>query len=75
MDGQVITVCFTNGNGKDFSYFMFRGSSWQGDFFRGTKELHDLNHNFAVSNVVVEDRVKGSFTMAVYSEACTQDDI
>jgi len=41
--------------GKDFPLcFMFRGSSCQGDFFGRTEELHDLNHNFAVSNVVVE---------------------
>jgi len=53
MDGQVMAVCFTNGDRKDFS-FMFRGSSYQGNVFRGAEELHDLNHNFAVSNVVVE---------------------
>ena len=33
---------------------MFRGSSCQGDFFGGDEKLHDLNHNFAVSNIVVE---------------------
>jgi len=48
-----MAVSLTNGKGKGFS-FMFRGSSCQGDFFRGVEELHDLNHNFAVSNVVVE---------------------
>jgi len=47
-----MAVCFTNDDEKDFS-FMFRGSC-QGDFFGGAKELHDLNHNFAVSNVVVK---------------------
>jgi len=45
--------CLTNGNEEVFS-FTFRGSSCQGDFFGGAKKLHDLNHNFAVSNVVVE---------------------
>jgi len=48
-----MAVCLINGDEKDF-FFMFRGSSCQGDFFRGAKKLHDLNHNFAVSNVVVE---------------------
>jgi len=49
-----MAFCLHNGDdGKDFS-FMFKGSSCQGDFFRGAEELHDLNHNFAVSNVVVE---------------------
>jgi len=43
-----MAVCFTNGNKKDFS-FMFRGSSCQGDFFGGAEELHDLDHNFAVT--------------------------
>jgi len=52
MDGQVMAVCLINGNGKIF--FMFRGSSCQGNFFGEAKKLHDLNHNFAVSNVVVE---------------------
>jgi len=52
-DGRGMAVSLANGNGKDFS-FMFRGSSCQGDFFRGAKELHNLNHNFVVSNVVVE---------------------
>jgi len=32
---------------------MFRGSC-QGDFFGGDEELYNINHNFAVSNVVVE---------------------
>jgi len=35
--------------GKDFPL-----SSCQGNFFGGAEELHDLNHNFAASNVVVE---------------------
>jgi len=48
-----MAVSLANGDGKEFS-FMFRGSSCQGDFFGGAEELHDLNHNFAVSNVVVE---------------------
>jgi len=47
-----MAVSLANGDGKDFS-FMFRGSC-QGNFFRGAEELHDLNHNFVVSNVVVE---------------------
>jgi len=54
MDSRVMVVCLCNGNEKDFS-FTFRGSSCQSDFFiRGAKKLHDLYHNFAVSNVVVE---------------------
>jgi len=53
MGSQVMAICFINSDGKDFS-FIFRGSSCQSDFFGGAKELHDLNHNFAVSNVVVE---------------------
>jgi len=53
MDGRVIAVCYTKGDGKDFS-FLFRGSSCQDGFFEGAKELHDLNHNFVVSNVVVK---------------------
>jgi len=48
-----MAVSLVNGNGKDFS-FMFRVSSCQGNFFGGAEELHDLNHNFAVSNIVVE---------------------
>jgi len=48
-----MAVSLANDNGKDFS-FMFRGFSFQGDFFGGAEELHNLNHNFAVSNVVVE---------------------
>jgi len=48
-----MAVSLANGNGKDFP-FIFRGSSCQGDFFGGTEELHDLNHNFVVSNVVIE---------------------
>jgi len=48
-----MAVFLANGDGKDFS-FMFRGSPCQGDFFGGAEELHDLHHNFAVSNVVVE---------------------
>jgi len=47
-----MAVSLANGDGKDFS-FMFRGSSCQGNFF-GDEELHHLNHNFAVNNVVVE---------------------
>ena len=53
MDSQVIAVSLANGDGKDFS-FIFKGSSCQGNFFGGAEELHNLNHNFAVSNVVVE---------------------
>jgi len=53
MDGQIMVFCLCNGDRKDFS-FMFRGSSCQGNFFRGDEKLHDLNHNFVVSNVVVE---------------------
>jgi len=48
-----MAVCFTNGDGKDFS-FMFRGSSCQGDFFGEAEDLHNLNHNFVVSNMVVK---------------------
>jgi len=48
-----MAVSLANGNGKEF-FFMFRGSSCHGDFFGGTEELHNLNRNFAVSNVVVE---------------------
>jgi len=48
-----MAVSLANGDRKDFS-FMFRGSSCQGDFFGGGKKLHDLNHNFVVSNVVIE---------------------
>jgi len=48
-----MTFCLSNGKGKEF-FFMFIGSSCEDDFIRGAKELHDLNHNFAVSNVVVE---------------------
>jgi len=47
-----MAISLANGDGKEFS-FMFRGSSYQGDFF-GAEKLHDLNHNFAVSNVVAE---------------------
>jgi len=71
MDGLVMAICFTNGDGKDFS-FMFRGSSCLGNFFRGVEELHDLNHNFAVSNVVVKISVATiwnfsmSYVMKVY---------
>jgi len=43
----------SNGNGKDFS-FTFGGFSCQGDFFGGAEDLHHLNHNFAVGNIVVE---------------------
>jgi len=48
-----MAISLANGNWKYFS-FMFRGSSCQGNFLRGTKELHKLNQNFAVNNVVVE---------------------
>jgi len=48
-----MAVSLANGDGKGFSS-IFRSSSCQGDFFGGTEELYDLNHNFAVSNVVVE---------------------
>jgi len=53
---------------------MFRGSSCQGDFFGGAEELHDLNHKFAVSNMLVKyfNRVKGAVTVTVYSEACAK---
>jgi len=53
MDGQVMAVCLCNGDERDFS-FTFRGSSCQGNYFRRAEKLHDLNHNFAVSNVAVE---------------------
>jgi len=53
MDSRLMSFCLCNGNRKDFS-FMFRGSSCQGNFFRGDEKLHNLNHNFSVSNVVVE---------------------
>jgi len=53
MDGRVMAVCLINGDRKDF-FFMFRGSSCQDDFFRGAKELHNINCKFAMSNVVVE---------------------
>jgi len=68
-----MAFCLSNGDEKDFS-FMFRGSSSQGDFFRGAEELHNLNHNFSVSNVVLKyfDRMKGAVTVSVYSEACTK---
>ena len=48
-----MAVSLANGDRKDF-YLMFRGSSCQGDFFGRAEKSHDLNHNFAVSNVVVE---------------------
>jgi len=48
-----MAICLRNGNKKGFS-FTFRGSSCQDDFFGGAEKLHDLYHNFAVSNVVVE---------------------
>jgi len=48
-----MAFCLHNGDTEDLS-FMFRGFSCKGDFFEGAEELHDLNHNFAVSNVVVE---------------------
>jgi len=65
-----MAVCSLNGDGEDFS-FMFRGSSCQGNFFCGAEKLHYLNHNFAMSNVVVEMfyRVKGAFAMTVCSKA------
>jgi len=47
-----MAISLANDDGKEFS-FMFRGSSCQGDFFVGA-EVHNLNHNFAVSNIVVE---------------------
>jgi len=47
-----MAICFANGDRKEFS-FMFRGASCQGDF-GGAEELHNLNHNFVVSNVVVK---------------------
>jgi len=53
MNGRVMAVCLHNDNEKIFS-LTFRGSSSQGDFFGGAEKLHNLNHNFAVSNVVVE---------------------
>jgi len=65
-----MAVCLCNGDKKDFS-FTFRGSSCQGNFFGGAKKLHDLKHNFAVSNEIFRyikkylDRVNGSFTIAV----------
>jgi len=51
MDSRVMAVCLHNGDEEVFS-FTFRAC--QGDFFGGAKKLDDLNHNFAVSNVVVE---------------------
>jgi len=48
-----MAVSLANSDWKDFS-FMFRGSSCQGNFFGGAEELHNLNHNFSMSNVVVE---------------------
>jgi len=48
-----MAVYMTNGDGKDFS-FTFIGSSCPGKFFEATKELHDLNHNFAVSGIAIE---------------------
>jgi len=48
-----MAVSLANGNRKEFS-FMFRGFSCQDNFFGGAEELHNLNHNFAVSDVVVE---------------------
>jgi len=70
-----MVVCLHNGDEKDFS-FTFRGSSCRGDFFRGAKKLHDLYHNFVVSNVVVDfDRVNDCFAMTVCSEACAEADI
>jgi len=48
-----MAVSLADGNGKGF-FYMFRDSSCQGNFFGGAEELHNLNHNFAVSNVVVE---------------------
>jgi len=48
-----MAVSLANGDGKEFS-FMFRGSSCQGNFLGGDEELHDLNHNFAVSNVILQ---------------------
>jgi len=53
MDSRVMAVCLHNGDEKVF-FFTLRGSSCQSNFFRGAKKLHDLNHNFAVSNMVVE---------------------
>jgi len=53
MDSRVMAFCLRNGDGKDFS-FMYRGSSSQGNFFGGDEKLHNLNHNFSVSNVAVE---------------------
>jgi len=48
-----MAFCLRNGAGKDFS-FMFRDSSCQGNFSGGDEKLHDLNHNFSMSNVVVK---------------------
>jgi len=48
-----MAVFLDNGDSKDFS-FMFRGSSCHDNFFGGAEELYDLNHNFVVSNIVVE---------------------
>jgi len=44
----------SNDDGKEFSSRLFIGSSCQGNLVRGAKELHILNNNFVVSNVVVE---------------------
>jgi len=48
-----MAVCLRNSDEKDLS-FTFRGSSFQGDFFEGAEKLNDINHNLAVSSVVVE---------------------
>jgi len=53
MDGRVMAFCLHNGDGKRL-FLHFRGSSCQGNFGGGAEKLHDLNHNFMVSNVVVE---------------------
>jgi len=44
-DGQVMAFSLSNGDGKEF-FFMFIGSSCQGDFIRGVEELHNLNSQF-----------------------------
>jgi len=43
----------SNGDWKEI-FFMFVASSSQGDLITGAEELHNLKHNFVVSNVVVE---------------------
>jgi len=54
---------------KEKDFFLIFIGSCQGDFCREAEELHDLDHNFAVNNIVVELFwfSEGFFTMAVCS--------